>query len=55
MDDREFVHLFRFKDTDGIAAAIRARDGRDEIWAFTLPSIHSPCGRGWGRGHRSSR
>lgn len=40
MDDREFLHLFRFKDTDGVAAAIQARDSRNDVWAFKLPSIH---------------
>lgn len=40
LDDREFLHLFRHSNIENIAAAIRARDSRNDIWAFKLPSIH---------------
>lgn len=40
MEDREFLHLFTFRDAEGLSAAIERRNRRSDSWAFKLPSIH---------------
>ena len=40
LEDREFLHLLTTRDTQGLAAAIRARNRASLVWAFKVPSIH---------------
>ncbi len=39
-EDREFLHLFRFGETDSLPAAIAARNNLSGIWGFKIPSLH---------------
>jgi hypothetical protein len=39
-DDREFLHLLKFRDYGGLQAAIRARNQVSTLWAFKIPSLH---------------
>ncbi|MGH7156423.1 MAG: hypothetical protein ACREF3_21075, partial [Acetobacteraceae bacterium] len=40
MDDKEFLHLFTFKNMEELDEAIKRRNRHSEVWAFKLPSIH---------------
>ncbi|HEY6430559.1 MAG TPA: hypothetical protein VIZ17_01135 [Acetobacteraceae bacterium] len=39
-EDREFLHLFRFSETDSLPAAIAERNNLASIWGFKIPSLH---------------
>ncbi|HEX5325914.1 MAG TPA: hypothetical protein VFW75_04530 [Acetobacteraceae bacterium] len=40
LDDREFLHLLKFRQVDEFRTAIAQRNQRSSVWGFKLPSIH---------------
>lgn len=40
LDDREFLHLLKFRRADQFRVAIAQRNHRSSVWGFKLPSIH---------------